>query len=784
MKSFGPFQTPPLPDAEPDVLSPGLALQHARQTVPDSEPDFHLSEYLERLKRRWKLVAILVAVCLIGGAIKYFITPKAYQANARIQIERRTMSPIAGTNNPWLENVLNFEYYPTQYKLLESRGLAERVVLDLGLTDDAFFNPGGEALAPAFGEGEDVDPESVEALVLGQLAARLMGGLEIAPVRTTQLVDISYTSSSPEFAARVANGFSQAFIDWGISTRTHTAGRASSFLASQIDSLKRDIQEKESKLQAFSRETDIISLDPESNVVLQRLQALNRDFTDAQAARIETEARYMERRSAPRNDVADDYSDGMVGELMRAQLRRENEYETKLQTYKPEWPGMVELRAEIEKGRETLEAAVADNADDARQAAYANYQTALRKEQSLRRELENVSIEVLDQSSAAVELRNLEIEIASNRELMDKLLRQQSETEVAARLQGTRESNVRIVDRALVPGGPFKPSLRQNMTMGLGLGLMLGIGAVFLLEYMDRTVKTPEEVERRLGLAVLAVIPDIAVPGRLYGAATYGYGGKRRMRSGRSGVASLAPGGERREAGGAEHIELVPHDRPRLSVSEAYRSLRTALLLSSAQELRVVTVTSAGAGEGKTATSTNLAVVMAQLGRRVLLVDGDLRKPRLHEVFGVSNRAGLVNVLAAGDDPGTVATVVGVPNLNLITSGPIPPNPSELLASDRMRELLHRARGRFDFVIVDTPPVLAVTDATVIGSMTDGVVLCLSAGKVRREDAKACRDRLLMSDVKILGAVLNRYREGAHGGRKYYYYEAYAQDAPQADSAA
>jgi len=775
LKPLGPLTPPPFPD-EPEV--PG-----APPVLQAEEPEFHLSDYLQKIGRRWKLVAALVLVCVAGSSVKYAMTPKQYQASARIQIERKSLSPIGGSQNPWLENWWNMEYYPTQYKLLESRGLAERVVVDLGLADDSYFNPGGEAISKA--SADDLDPEGADAVVLGHLAARLLGGLRVAPVHNTQLVDISYQASSPEFAARVANGFADAFIDWGISTRTTTAGRASSFLASQIDALKREIQDKESKLQSFSRRTDIISLDRNSNVVLQRLQALNTDYTEAKADRIEKEARYKELLESPRRDVADSYSNGSIGDLMRDQLKLEREYETKLQTYKPEWPAMVELRAEIDQGRENLNKAISENVESARQAAYADYQTALRQEKTLEKEIEQAKGELLDQSSDAVELTNLQVEISSSRDLLDKLLRQQSETEVAARLQGTRESNIRIIDRALVPGGPFRPSLRQSVTMGLGLGLMLGLGCVFLLEYMDRTIKTPEEVERRLRVPNLAVIPDVGSAGRTYGSGAYGYGYGQGVRKRRGKLAGVRKAADRKDGSSPlDHIELVPHERPRLSVSEAYRGLRTALLLSSAEELKVVAITSAGSGEGKTATSTNLAVVMAQLGRRVLLIDGDLRKPRLHEVFRISNRAGLVNVLAGGEDPSEVLATVGVPNLNIIPSGPVPPNPSELLSSDRMRELLRRARSRFDFVIVDTPPVLAVTDATIIGSMTDGVVLCLRAGKVVREDARTCRDRLVMADVKILGSVLNRHRESSATGRKYYYYEAYTQDEEERGSAA
>lgn len=767
----------PLPRVPPDEDFPDAP---ALADGPGSE--LHLADYLDTLRRHWKLVVLSVLVAVLGATILYVITPKEYQATARIQIERQAVSPLSSRQNAWIENLWNMEFYPTQYRLLESRGLAERVVVNLRLADDPFFNPGGDALvAPADGEE---DPEQVDDRVLGKMAQRLRSGLEVNPVRETQLVDVVYKSSSPQFAARAANGFADAFIEWGVTSRQHTAGWASSFLESQIESLKQEIQEKESQLRDFSRATDIV-LDQDSNVVLKQLQSFNQDYIAAKAQRIEAEARYKELLETPRQEVADRYSDGTVGELMREQRALEREYRTKLQTYKPEWPEMVELRARIDEGEKNLQKVIGEQVEKAKETAYAEYQTALRRERALEDELDLQKTQLLDQNSDAVELTNLQVEIATSRELMDQLLRQQSETEVAARLQSSRESNIRVVDRALVPTNPFRPSLKQNLSMGLGLGLLLGLGGVFLIEYMDRSLKTPEDVERHLRLPSLAVIPDVSSPGTRYGRkVAYGYGqGYGAVRKRRR------PGLVRRVAGGGdeatiEGIERVPHEHPRLSVSEAYRALRTALLLSSARQLQVVTVTSPGSGEGKTATSTNLAVVMAQLGRRVLLMDGDLRKPRLHEVFQVSNRKGLVNILAGGEDPSSMLLQTDVPHLNLIPAGPMPPNPSELLSSDRMQELLERARSRFDLVVIDTPPVLAVTDATVIGAQSDGVVLCLRAGKVLRHDARTCRDRLLMAEVKVLGAVLNRHTEGTGGKPYHYYYAAYGDDASERGSAA
>ncbi len=767
-------------------------------TEPESE--FNLAEYLGMLRRHWKLAAICCFFGLAAAAIHYSITPKQFQATTTIQIERRNLTPLGnGGQNPWLENYWNLEFYPTQYELLQSRGLAERVVKSLDLMADPAFNPGA-------GAGKDgtrgPTPEDDEA-VLGALADQVRGGLSVAPVRTTQLVQISYSASSPEFAAKAANAFAEAFIDMGVQDRYATAGRASSFLTTQIDTLKKEIQDKENQLQAFSRRSDIVTLDPASNVTVKRLEVLNNSLMDAKRQRIEKEAKYHETLNAPRETVADSLSGGMVTELRKELLNLQRDYDSKLKTYKPDFPEMVTLKTEIEKSQQHINEVIHEQVDKARSAAEANYQTSLRQEQSLESELTTLKGQALDQNSAAVGYTNLKVEIETRRELLNELLRKQSETEVAVRLQDTRQSNVRIIDRALVPGGAFRPSLRQDVTYGVLLGLLAGIALAVLIEFLDRTVKSPEEVERRLGLPPLAVIHDVTEMGKAYGYAnSYGYGygpnqggGERekpaRVRPSRSAPTRPDKGEDRKErkkaAAASLQIELVPHERPRTLISEAYRSLRTGLLLSSARELKAVAVTSAVAGEGKTATAANLAIVLAQLGRQVLIVDCDLRKPRLHQVFRVSNRLGLVNQLTSGAEPAETILATEVPNLWITPSGPIPPNPSELLASDRMRDWLRAVRTRFDFVVLDTPPALAVTDATIVGLLVDGVVLTLRSGKVTREEARLCRDRLRQAGIKILGAVLNRYRSLQTGaGKRYKYYESYGaeESQPKAGSAA
>lgn len=761
MKPFAPL---PL-DNEPD-LSPG----------PESE--FNLGEYLGMLRRHWKLAAVCCLIGLACAAIHFAITPKSYQATSIIQIERRSLTPLGSAQTPWLENYWNLEFYPTQYELLHSRGLAERVVKSLDLMEDPTFNP------RAAREGAKAGSAEGDEAVLGGLADQLRGGLAVDPVRNTQLVQISFRASSPEFAAKAANAFAEAFIDMGVEDRFATAGKASTFLSSQIETLKEEIQDKENQLQAFSRRSDIVTLDPEANVTLQRLETLNSQFSEARKARIDKEAEYRE--LAAGGGQGDTLSGGGVVSEQRGQvLKLEREYEAKLKTYKPDFPDMVTLKAEIEKTRQHLNEVIQEQLGKARSDAYAAYQTALRQEQALDAEMTRLKREAIDQNSAAVEFTNLKVEIQTRRDLLDELMRKQSETEVAVRLQDTRESNIRIIDKALVPGGPFSPSLRRDVSYGLLLGLLIGVGCAVLIEFLDRTVKTPEEIERKLGLATLAVIQDLTEGGKTYGYAAYGYGygdstggdrkGPEKDRKAAWGRSSRGAAPAAAAPPAPSQIELVPHERPRTLVSESYRSLRTALLLSSANELKALAVTSAVAGEGKTATASNLAVVFAQLGRQVLIVDCDLRKPRLHQVFRVSNRYGLVNQLTSAPDPeGAAFLATEVPNLWITPSGPIPPNPSELLSSDRMRDWLKAVRGRFDFVVLDTPPTLAVTDATIVGLLADGVVLTLRSGKVTREEARLCRDRLRQSGVRILGAVLNRYRSLQTGlGKRYRYYESY-----------
>jgi len=730
-------------------------------------------EYLLGLKRRWKLVLLIVVLAVAAAVVQFAITPPSYQADCIIQIERRSTNSLLSSQFPWLDQYFNMEFYPTQYRLLESRGLAEAVAKKLRLTEDPRYVRGAGGSNGNNGSGDD-------RAALGRIANRLRAGLSVQPVRDTQLVRLTYRADEAEEAARIANAFAESFIEFGIQTRSETMSEASGVLTEQVDRLKGEVIDLEERLSSFSGEESSFSFTPEGQVVFQQLEKLNDSLMEARRRRIERQARYEELRNTPAEAVAGDSA--VVRELRSEQLRMERDYQAKSQFYKSGWPEMVDLAESIERGKRALQDAVEAEAGKIRQAAYAEVQAAVREEGTLSAELKDLRSQMSNENAQAVEFNNLQVELRARRDLLDNLLRRQSETTFASRLQTSNSSNVSVIDEALVPAAATYPSLKKNLGAGVAAGLLLGVGFGLLLQFLDRTLKSAEEVERILGLPVLAVIPDVAEGGKGSGygySYAYGDGGATPAvrKSGHKRWIDKKGGGERLA------IELLPHTRPRLAVSEAYRSLRTALLLSTADELKVVAVTSVESAEGKTVTATNLAVVLAQLGRRVALIDGDLRKPRLHKVFSVSNRLGLVSYLTSGTEEG-IFLKTEVPGLYLVPSGPIPPNPSELLASDRMRELIKRLRGSFDYVVIDSPPTLAVTDSTLIGTLTDGIVLCVRSAKVERQDAVRCHDRLKLAEIKVLGIVLNAHSAAGAGGGSYRYYQAYMQPEDEAGSAA
>ncbi|HEX7154449.1 MAG TPA: polysaccharide biosynthesis tyrosine autokinase, partial [Thermoanaerobaculia bacterium] len=359
---------------------------------------------------------------------------------------------------------------------------------------------------------------------------------------------------------------------------------------------------------------------------------------------------------------------------------------------------------------------------------------------------------------------DLRMAVETKQTMLAALQKQLNETQVAARLSGNATSNIHITDDAQLPGGRYNLTMTKNLQRAFPLGLILGLGAIFFLEYMDRSIKTPEELERVTKFASLGIIPAASSVGR---SSDYAYGrGSGKLRAVETAAVDPQQG-----------IELIPHTDGRAPISEAYRAFRTSMLLASASSPKVIVITSSFAREGKTTTSVNLATVLAQMGKPVLLIDADLRRPRLQKVFRGKLNLGLVNYLAANIPLEDCIQETTVPNLNVVLSGPIPPNPSELLASDRMKHLIEEVRAKFAFVIFDSPPILAVTDSVVLASKADGVVLTVHGGHTPREHVMRSAERLRQANIPVLGALLNNLDLEQYGyAYKKSYYDYYESD--------
>ena len=718
----------------------------------NTQQEVHLSHYWNVIRKRWKIAAAILIVVMLGTFLASYFSKPLYRSHIQIQIERES-------NTVTIEDLFGIaasdqEFLQTQYVLLKSRGLATRVVDDHKLYNDPELNPAGIA---------GKTKAEIEQVRQG-IAARLLGGIEVAPVRGTSLVEISYVGGSPRLAQKIAEAWGDSFIRMNIAKKLESVQHASEFLTTQIATVKADLEMSRKELTDYSRTHGIVSVDEGDEgggVVMSTLTQINTELTNAQNALYERQARLNSLQRTAGEAVAS--GDPLVLRLTDELSRQQREYSQLLATYREGHPQMKALADQIEKRRAERASAIAAAYGKAVESARGEVNAAATNVASLRNAYDRQRGEVQRINVDAAKYIDLRTAVDSKQAMFATLQKQLNETQVAARLSGNATSNVHVIDHALLPGGRFDLTMKKNLQRAFPLGLILGLGAIFFLEYMDRSVKTPEDLERVTQFASLGVIPAAGTVSRQYGY-NNGYGRTTpRLRA--------VDAGEK-EAG----IELIPHADARSPISESYRALRTSLLLASANSPKVIVITSSFAREGKTTTSVNLATVLAQMGKPVLLLDADLRRPRLGKVFNGKMNLGLVNYLAANIQLDDIIQPTEVPNLSVVLSGPIPPNPSELLASDRMKHLIAEVRGKFAYVIFDSPPVLAVTDAIVLAASADGVVLCVHGGKTPRDLVQRSAERLRQSNIPVLGAILNNldlHQYGYTYRKSYYdYYES------------
>ena len=703
------------------------------------------------LKRKWVLVTFAIVLVLLAALISFTTTP-LYRATATLLIDE----PGASLLN--IQDVLNAgayyrtdymgTYFNTQLRLLTSRSLAERVAKKINLGSRAEFRGAGEPT-----------PSSAD------YAFSILGGLSIAPIEETRLVYVSYVSPHASLAADVVNALIEEFVSFSVETRYEATKQTSEFLSEQVALLREDLKRKEEDLQKYGQDKNILYLSGDESTVVNKFSEVNTALTTAQIERYAKETVYRELKNISVDALPESVSNPTIQALKTTYSQVKSDYEEKGKTYRPDYPEMAQLKARLDATKNTLQEEIRKEVT----AAEANYRAALKIESSLQGLLDKQRGDVTRMNKNAIFYHTLRTEVENMRTLLGTLVARQNEIQVSSQLGGLRTSNIKVVDRALVPGGPFTPNVRRNLLTALLLGLFGGLGLIFLVEYLDNTVKGPEDVEKLVGLPSLGIIPFLSADGLKKKSDPYG--------SYRSyGAEGDKPGEMIPEV---REIELINHLYPKFSIAEDYRTVRTSILFSHADSApKTISFTSTLPQEGKTATISNLAISFAQLEGKVLLIDADLRKPRLHKIFNLLNVNGLSSYLAGKNSFEEVVQMTCIDNIWTIPSGPHPPNPAELLNSMKMKELLALAKDRFNIVLLDTPPVLAVIDPVIVSSLVDSTVFVVRAGKTTRRPLVRAIEEIRKSKADIIGVVFNEVKIGHQGiGTPFYHYYQYEYEA-------
>jgi polysaccharide biosynthesis transport protein len=686
----------------------------------------HLYDYLLVLrKHQWLILSFMLAVVTIVTIATFRMQP-VYVATARIEIDRENSNILPFQGGDAYDYFMDLDnYIETQSKILTSETLALQTIRSLGLSSHPGLSSPGAASGP-IATGDLANQKSPPQL------GQFLGSLSVKRVQNTRLLDVSFESTDPQLAARIVNAHIENFIQQNFRSRYEATSRASTWLADQLNELKVKVENSENARLAYERQNQIWQLDDKQNITTERLVDLNKELTDAQTDRMRKEALYQFAKAGSIDAVPQYTTDTVLQDLLRRRSDSASAYSDALNQYGPNFPKVQRLQAQM-KEIDKLIAAEKKNILDQIES---DYKASVERENLLSQALDKQKAEASEMAERLVQYNILAREADANKSMYDGLLTKLKEADIAV---GLKSSNIRVVDPAMVPTTPARPAKTRNIALSILIGLVGGIGLALLREYLDNTVKTPDDVETLARLPSLAVVP----------AFTEINGNGRRSRL----LGSPSNNGH------DKHVELVAQHLPKSQTSEAFRALRTALLLSQAERPpQVILVTSALPREGKTTAAANLAVTLAQLGDRTLLLDADLRKPGVGRILNLTEGkyAGLSSYLA-GVSSLELVTVPHplIPNLAAIPTGPLPPNPADLLSSHRLAEAISKLRSQYKFIVIDSPPVMAATDAVILSVQADGVLLVVRSGETPKEAFTRARDLLVGVKCHVLGVVLN-----------------------------
>ncbi len=664
------------------------------------------------LLKYYRSVAATVAACLALGVIVTLLTPPIYTAQTTLQLDREAEKIVSRDDATPMDNY-GEEFFQTQYGLLKSRALAERVEQSLGLAaDDTFLQTMSGHAAAA--------PSALNAASRQQVVAnRLHAGLGVAPVRGSRLVNLTFSSPDAALSARVANAFADNFIAAAVDRRFESSSYARDFLEKRLAEVKGKLEHSERDLVAYAAQQQIIPLSDKSgptaseagtSLAAANLAAFNGALATAKTDRIKAEQKWRAASGATGVSLPDILQSPIIQELSQERAKLRADYQDRLSVYKPDYPDMRQLRARIDE----TERQVQIESGHIRQSIHVQYLAALDNERALDEQVDGLKSSVLDLRGRSIRYTILQREVDTNRTLYDGLLQRDKEVGVAG---GVSSNNISIIDRAAPPRAPSHPKPLINLAFGGFIGTCLGLVIAFLRMTFDQAVRTPSDVEA-LGLSVLGTAPPL----------------KKKT------------------------VPLAALADVRSPLAEAYQSLRSALQFAGVNGLPAsLLITGPWQGEGKSTTAFAVAKFVARLGFRVLLIDGDVRKPSLHGVLDADNTIGLTNLLTGAATLNDAVQPTAIHNLFLITAGPASPNPAELLSGPGLSHNLAEAASTFDMVIIDGPPVMALADAPLIGAAVAATLYVIQADRTTRPHARAGLARLNLAGVHVIGALLTRY---------------------------
>ncbi|MFW5330335.1 GumC family protein [Hydrogenophaga sp. ZJX-1] len=734
------------------ALQTQLLAQQQEADAQDSDEIDLKAIFRTLLKHKWTIVGT-TALCTLAAVVYTLRVTPQYQSTALLQIDRAAQKVVGFNAEVEVDQGAAADQLQlrTQIELLKSRSLTERVIDEMGLykpesstglPEAPESEPGrlpGEADAekPGFVAllGNNLQtlfkPSSDDERLLGRSAtiASFERSVTVEPIRNSRLVEIKVLNADPELAARIANTMAKAFIASNIERKVDSSVYARQFLEDQIKQTKAKLEESERQINDYAKKNEILNLGDKGSAATQTFVDFSAALGKAQQDRIKAETQYNEVKRNP--DSAPQALDNAAIQAYKEQKAKlEAEYAKNLATYKPEFPTMVQARAQIGELNSRIKAEV----DTILASIKGQFEAAKQQEEALRAKVASTRSEVISVQDRSVDMNLLQRELETNRQVYDALLQRLKEVSVTA---GITTNNVSIVDEATASLFPAKPKPLVNLALGLVLGVFLGMLAALLREQMDDSIKHADEIEGTLGLPLLGLIPMT-----------------------------------KQEKGSEESIALLAHREPRSGFAEAYRSMRTALQFSTADGApKRFMVTSCGKSEGKTTTAIALAINFAQLGQRVLLIDADMRKSAVHKALRMPNERGLSNLLSGDRGSEMLIQPTVIPNLSVLLAGPTPPDPVELLMGPKLAMLMQKAQELgFAQVVIDGPPLLGIADAVVLGNQIQHVVFAVKASSTKKDSIKDAMRRLRNAGIAPMGVVLTHARN-EHSSD--YAYESY-----------